>query len=47
MYNAEIKPSCQKDVEKLCRNNPILKQALDRKMNEIIENPKTLQAVKI
>lgn len=39
MYNLEIKPSCKKDIEKLCKKNPILRKALERKMNEILENP--------
>ncbi len=39
MYNAEIKPSCQKDIEKLCKKNPVLREALEKKMNEIVENP--------
>jgi len=39
MYNIEIKPSCQRDIEKLCKKNPILREALEKKMQEIIENP--------
>ncbi len=39
MYNIEIKPSCQKDIDKLCKKNPVLREALKKKMNEIIENP--------
>ena len=39
MYNIEIKPSCQKDIDKLCRKNPVLREALERKMNEILLNP--------
>ena len=39
MYNAEIKPSCQKDIEKLCKKNPVLADALEKKMNEIVKNP--------
>ncbi len=34
MYNIEIKPSCQKDIEKLCNKNPILSEALEKKMNK-------------
>jgi len=39
VYNIEIKPSCQRDIEKLCRKNPVLRNALEKKMNEIIQNP--------
>jgi YafQ family addiction module toxin component len=39
MYNLEIKPSCQKDIEKLCKKNPVLREILEKKMNEILENP--------
>lgn len=39
MYNIEIKPSCQKDIEKLCKKNPVLREALEKKMNEIVQNP--------
>lgn len=39
MYNLEINPSCQKDIEKLCKKNPVLKEALEKKINEILENP--------
>lgn len=39
MYNITIKPSCQKDIEKLCKKNPVLKEALEKKMNEIVQNP--------
>ena len=39
MYNIEIKPSCQRDIEKLCKKNPVLRKALEKKMNEVTENP--------
>lgn len=39
MHNAEIKPSCQESIEKLCKKNPVLREALENKMNEIIQNP--------
>ena len=38
MYNIEIKPSCQRDIEKLCKKNPVLREALEKKMNELIIN---------
>ena len=39
MYNLEIKPSCKKDIEKLCKHNPLLKTILENKIKQIIENP--------
>lgn len=39
MYNYEIKPSCQKDIDKSCKKNPVLRNALENKMNEIVRNP--------
>jgi len=31
MYNAEIKPSCQRDIEKLCKKNPVFKRGFGKK----------------
>lgn len=39
MYSVEIKPSCQHSIEKLCKKNPVLKEALQKKMQEILQNP--------
>ncbi|MBU2523289.1 MAG: type II toxin-antitoxin system RelE/ParE family toxin [Nanoarchaeota archaeon] len=39
MYNLEIKPSCLRDIEKLCKKNLVLREALEKKMNEIVQNP--------
>ena len=46
MYNAEIKPSCQRDIDKLCKKNPVLREALEKKMNEILENPQHYKPLK-
>ena len=46
MYNLEIKPSCQRDIEKLCKKNPVLRKALENKMNEILENPQHYKPLK-
>ena len=46
MYNLEIKPSCQKDIEKLCKKNPVLKKALENKINEILESPQHYKPLK-
>tara|TARA_Y100000034_G_scaffold50687_1_gene62426 strand:+ start:1294 stop:1557 length:264 start_codon:yes stop_codon:yes gene_type:complete len=39
MYNTEIKPSCQKSIDKICKKNPVLRNSLEKKINEIIKNP--------
>ena len=39
VYNAEIQPTCQKLIDKLCNKNPVLRKALENKMDEIKENP--------
>ncbi len=39
MHNVEIKHSCQHSIEKLCKKNPVLKEALQKKMQEILQNP--------
>lgn len=46
MYNKEIKPSCLKDIEKLCKKNPVLADALENKMNEILKNPQHFKPLK-
>jgi len=46
MYNLEIKPSCQKDIEKLCKKNPVLREAVKNKMNEILKNPQHYKPLK-
>ena len=46
MYNLEIKPSCQKDIEKLCKKNPLLRKILENKMKEILQNPQHYKPLK-
>ena len=46
MYNIEIKPSCQRDIEKLCKKNPVLRGALEKKMNELVQNPQHYKPLK-
>lgn len=38
-YIVEIKPSCQNDIQKLCKRNAELKKALENKMRQIIVDP--------
>ena len=46
MYNTEIKPSCQNSIDKLCRKNPVLRKILEKKMNEVLENPQHYKPLK-
>lgn len=46
MYYIEVKLSCQYDIEKLCKKNPVLKHALENKMNEIVQNPSHYKPLK-
>jgi len=46
MYNIEIKPSCQRNIEKLCKKNPVLREALEKKMNEVVQNPQHYKPLK-
>ncbi|MBS3140471.1 type II toxin-antitoxin system RelE/ParE family toxin [Candidatus Woesearchaeota archaeon] len=39
MYSLEVKQSCQKEIKKLCGKNPVLREALEKKITEILENP--------
>ncbi len=39
MYGMEIKASCQKEIIKSCKKNPVLRKALENKINEILLNP--------
>lgn len=46
MYATDIKPSCQKSISKACKKNPVLKNALEKKMNEIVRNPQHYKPLK-
>ena len=38
-YGIEIKPSCKKSINKLCRKNPVLEKAISNKIEQILDNP--------
>lgn len=38
-YILEVMPSCQRTIDKACKKNPILGEALIKKMREIVLNP--------
>lgn len=39
MYGLEIKATCQREIIKSCKKNPVLRKALENKINEILLNP--------
>lgn len=39
MYVCEIMPSCERMMEKSSKKNSVLREALQKKMEEILENP--------
>ena len=39
MYAQEVSSGCQKDIAKLIRKNWALKEALEKKLKQILENP--------
>ncbi|MEK6807816.1 MAG: type II toxin-antitoxin system RelE/ParE family toxin [Nanoarchaeota archaeon] len=46
MYEINIKPSCLRDIEKLGKKNPVLREVLEKKMNEIVQNPQHYKPLK-
>lgn len=46
MYSVEIKPSCQKEIEKKCKKNKALSEILEKKMNEVVKNPEHYKPLK-
>lgn len=41
-----ISNSCEKSIEKLCRKNPVFREILKKKINEIIKNPQHYKPLK-
>ena len=41
-----VSDACEKEIDKLCKKNPILKEALKKKINEILENPQHYKPLK-
>ena len=41
-----VSEECEKSMDKLCRKNHVLKEALRKKMQEILENPKHYKPLK-
>lgn len=38
-YAMKVTPSCQRSIDKACKKNATLSEALRKKMNEILANP--------
>ncbi len=45
-YSLEIKPSCQEDIKKLCKKNPVLEEALHKKIEQLLLNPNHYKPLK-
>lgn len=41
-----VSDACEKSIEKLCKKNSVLKEALEKKMKEILENPQHYKPLK-
>ena len=45
-YQFGIKPSCQETIKKMCKKNPVLERAIEKKITQIIENPNHYKPLK-
>lgn len=45
-YSMLVSEDCEKDIDKSCRRNSVLKEALKKKMREILENPQHYKPLK-
>ena len=43
-YSMLVSDACEKSIDKLCKKNHVLRDALEKKMNEILENPQHYKA---
>ena len=41
-----VSDDCEKSIDKLCKKNPVLRKALEKKMSEILENPQHYKPLK-
>ncbi len=39
IYILDVMPSCQRTIDKACKKNPVLREAIRKKMKEIVLNP--------
>lgn len=45
-YNLAINPNCQDEIQKACRKNPELEQAIKKKIKQILESPQHYKPLK-
>ena len=45
-YSYVIHPKCQKEINRTCKKNHVLRIAIEKKMNEIIQNPSHYKPLK-
>ena len=45
-YSMLVSDACEKSIDKLCKKNHVLRDALEKKMNEILENPQHYKPLK-
>ena len=45
-YTLQITPSCKRDINKLCRKNTQLQEILEKKINEILNDPLRYKTLK-
>lgn len=38
-YSLEVLPSCKKEIDSLCNKNNVLREALHKKIKQVLENP--------
>ena len=38
-YSMLVSDSCERSIEKICKKNPILREAIEKKIEEILKNP--------
>ena len=39
-YSLEVLPSCKKEIDSLCGKNNVLREALHKKIKQVLENPR-------
>jgi len=39
-YSLEVLPSCKKEIDSLCSKNNVLREALHKKIKQVLENPR-------
>lgn len=45
-YRLEITPSCKESINKATKKNPVLKKAITKKINQILEEPERFKPLR-